>query len=85
VTIFGFLKFVLIAALGSSANRLPWPVVSDSRSGVTKGRLTAVVRGVGHRKGGKQLLNTSAGLVRTVVGNELIVHGAAPSSGSQRN
>ena len=35
--------------------------------------LTAVVRGVGHRKGGKQLLNTSGGLVRTVVRNELIV------------
>jgi hypothetical protein len=32
-------------------------------------------RVVGHRKGGKKLLNTSAGLVRTVVHNELIVHG----------
>jgi hypothetical protein len=32
-------------------------------------------RAVGHRKGGKQLLNTSAGLVRTVVQNELTMHG----------
>jgi hypothetical protein len=27
-----------------------------------------------HRNGGKQLLNTSVGLFRTVVRNELIVH-----------
>jgi len=46
--------------------------------------LTPRVRAVGHRKGSKQLLNTSAGLVRTVVRNELTVHGAAPSSVSQR-
>jgi hypothetical protein len=32
-------------------------------------------RAVGHYKGGKQLLNTSAGFVPTVVRNELIVHG----------
>jgi hypothetical protein len=32
-------------------------------------------RAVGHRKGGKQLLNTSAGLVRTVVRNEGVVNG----------
>jgi hypothetical protein len=42
-------------------------------------------RAVGHHKGGKHLLNAawgSAGLVRTVVRNELIVHGAVLSSGS---
>jgi hypothetical protein len=70
-----------MAELSCPENRLPWPVVGDSRSEGKQGGLTAVVRGVGHRKGGKQLLNTSAGLVRTVVRNELIVHGAAPSSG----
>jgi hypothetical protein len=32
-------------------------------------------RAVGHRRGSKQLLNTSAGLVPTVVRKELIVHG----------
>src|SRR5262249_37853792 len=30
---------------------------------------------INHRKGGKQLLNTSPGLVRTVVRKELMVHG----------
>ena len=52
--------------------------------GAIQSRLTPVFRAVGHRKGSKQLLNTSAGLVRTVIRNELIVHGAVPSSGSQR-
>jgi hypothetical protein len=42
-------------------------------------------RPVGRRKGGKQLLHTSAGLVRTVVRNELIVHCAMPSSGCIRS
>ena len=46
------------------ANRLPWPVVGDSRSrGNSSGADTRFCP-VGHRKGGKQLLNTSAGLVR---------------------
>ena len=42
-----------------------------------------ISRAVDRRKGSKQLLN--AGLVRTVVRNGLIVHGAVPSSRSQRS
>ena len=52
--------------------------------GATKVGAHTRFRAVGHRKGSKQLLNTSAGLVRTVVRNELIVHGAVSSSGFQR-
>jgi len=39
--------------------------------GAIQSRLTPVFRAVGHRKGSKQLLNTSAGLVRTVVRDKL--------------
>jgi len=66
------------------ANRLRWPVVGDSRS---RGKQVAHTRfrPVGHRKGSKQLLNTSAGLVRTrLFAMNLIVHGMVPLSGSQR-
>src|SRR6516164_5795481 len=52
-----------------------WPIVSDSRSGGNQGGAYSRFRAVGHRKGSKQLLNISAGLVRTVVRNEPIVHG----------
>ena len=52
-----------------------WPIVSDSRSGGNQGGAYSRFRAVGHRKGSKQLLNISAGLVRRVVHNELIVHG----------
>jgi hypothetical protein len=65
----------LIAALELPCNRLRWPVVSDSRSGGNPGGANTRFRAVGHRKVSKQLLNTSAGLVPTVVRNELIVHG----------
>jgi hypothetical protein len=62
-----------------------WPVVGDSRSGGKQGGLTPVFRAVGHRKGSKQLLNSSAGLVRTVVRNELIVHGRRFSPKNQQS
>jgi len=45
-----------------------------------KGELTPVFRAVGHRKGSNQLLNTSVGLVRTLVQNELTVHGRLVTS-----
>ena len=47
--------------------------------------LTPRVRAVGHRKGSKQLLNTSAGLVPTVVRNALIVHGRLVQSKNQQS
>jgi len=47
--------------------------------GIKPGGTHTRFRAVGHHKGSKQLLNTSAGLVPTVVRNELIV---ARSSGS---
>jgi hypothetical protein len=51
----------LIQLLNCSANRLPWHVVSDSRSG---GKVWAdsFFRAVGHCKGSKRLLNTNAGV-----------------------
>jgi hypothetical protein len=65
----------LIQLLSCPANRLRWPVVGDSRPGGNQGGAHTRFRAVGHRKVSKQLLNTSAGLVPTVVRNELIVHG----------
>jgi len=63
----------LIAALKLPANRPWWAVVHDSRSGGNQRGAHSRFRAVDHRKGSKQLLNTSAGLVSTVVRNELIV------------
>jgi hypothetical protein len=48
--------------------------------GCNPGRLNTRFRAVGHRKGSKQLLNSSAGLVPTVVRNEPIVHGGLVQS-----
>jgi hypothetical protein len=46
---------------------LKWLELPEGKTG----RADTHFRVVGHRKGGKQLLNTSAGLVGTVVRNEL--------------
>jgi hypothetical protein len=51
----------LTAALELPRNRLRWPVVDDSRSGGKQGGTDTRFRAVGHGKGSKQLLNTSAG------------------------
>jgi hypothetical protein len=67
------------------ANRLSWPVVDDSRPGGNQGAAGTRFCAVGHRKGSKQLLNTNAGLVRTVVRNEGVVNAAVLSSGSVQN
>jgi hypothetical protein len=46
-----------------------------SRPGGNQGAAGTRFRAVGHRKGSKELLNTSAGLVPTVFRNKLIVRG----------
>jgi hypothetical protein len=54
----------LIQLLSCPANRLRWPVVGDSRSGSNQGRAHSRFHAVGHRRGGKQLLNTTMRLAR---------------------
>ena len=100
MTIFGFFERGIVTAFFPSfawhqfvgrccamslpCKRLRWAVVDDSRSGGNQARARTRFRAVGRLRGGKQLLSTSADLVRTVVRNELIVQDAVPSSGSQR-